>query len=108
MAKLIFTLKLPKGAKSPVVLAAGGADGDGNGLISKDSEVGIFKRKEGEVNVWVREQDVEADTKDMLFAVTFTVGVGVAWQLDIRSGIETLFTAANTTVFPSETVSFFL
>jgi hypothetical protein len=108
MSKLKFTLRLPKGSNSPIVLAAGGADGDGNGQIETEKEVEAFKHT-AEQGVWVREQEVDAPTQGMLFAVTFTVGAGVPWRLTIdESGGKVLFEGASITVFPTETVSFFL
>lgn len=107
MAKLNFRLTLPKGAKSPIVLVAGGADSDGNGVIETKKEVAAFERNDA--GVWVREQEVDAPTQDMLFAVTFTIGAGCPWRLMIaESGGKILFESASITVFPTETVSFFL
>jgi hypothetical protein len=107
MSKLIFRLTLPQGAKSPIVLVAGGADSDGNGLIDTKKEVAAFVKNDA--GVWTREQEVDAPTKDMLFAVTFTVGAGCPWRLTIADTVgKTLFESASTTVFPTETVSFFL
>ena len=45
----------------------------------------------------------------MLFAVTFTVGGGVAWELVVKDDAgKVRYQGANTTVFNTETVSYHL
>ncbi len=102
-----FEFRLPSGPKSSFVIISGGADADRDGRIEDDTEIAAFVRDKD--NTWTRKQEVAAQTKDMLFAVTFTVGAGVPWSLKITDPTgKALFTGANTTMFPSETVSYVL
>lgn len=105
--EIVFEFTLPNGPKSPIVIVSGGADANRDGQIENASEVGAFTREPN--NMWTRKQQVVGPTDGMLFAVTFTVGPGVAWNLRISDANKrTLYTGANTTMFPSETVSYYL
>ncbi len=96
MPDITFTLTLPDGPNSPVVIVAGGADSDGDGTIEDNSEVAAFQRAG---NVWTRTQSL-AGISGTKFFVTFTVGADVRWELVITDAAgKALYTNQNTTVF---------
>jgi len=104
---LTFVLTLPNGPTSPVVIVAGGADVNGDGTISNTDEVAAFADKGN--NVWTRDQPVAGVTTGMLFAVTFTVGIGTKWQLVITNEADkVLYQGGSTTFFNTETVAYHL
>jgi hypothetical protein len=104
MERIRFEFKLPNGPKCPIVIVAGGADADRNGKIENKSEIGVLYREDQ--NTWTREQRVSKPTSGTIFAVSFTVGVGVVWSLTITdSANRVLYSGTHTTAFPSDTVS---
>jgi hypothetical protein len=102
---ITFTLRLLDPPTSPFVVVAGGADGDRDGTIEDNGEVGIFDRVSN--RAWNRTQEVQVPTIDMIFGVSFTVGTGVRWELVIKdAGATILYSGGSTTLFASETVAF--
>ncbi|MBL8624447.1 MAG: hypothetical protein JNK64_24275 [Myxococcales bacterium] len=107
MDTLTFEFKLATAPMSPFVIVAGGADANRDGRIENQSEVDVFAAKGG--NLWSRSQTVATPTKGMLFSVTFTIGIGVRWTLEIKNAAgAVLYSGANTTVFNTENVSYVL
>jgi hypothetical protein len=107
MNKLTYELFLPNGANTNVVIVAGGADIDRNGVISNASEVASFTAQPN--NKWTRDQPFSGNASGMIFAVTFTVGVNVKWELTVTDAAGTvLYSGKSTTNTPFETVSYHL
>ena len=107
MNTLRFELKLPSGANSNFVIVAGGADINRDGAISNASEVHSFTAQPN--NLWTLDQPFQGSASGMIFAVTFTVGANVKWELTVKDDSGTvLFSGKNTTIAPFETVSFHL
>ncbi|MFT3697451.1 MAG: hypothetical protein QM831_30190 [Kofleriaceae bacterium] len=107
MDTLTYTFKIQGPAKSPAVIVAGGADSNRDGVISNADEVAALQTTDS--STWTRTQNVAGATSGMAFAVHFTVGVGVPWQLTIANAAgTTLFSAASTTIWAFDTVSYIL
>lgn len=107
MNSLKYALFLPNGANSNVVIVAGGADVNRDGVISNADEVKSFKAETN--NTWTLEQSYPGNASGMLFAVTFTIGVHVKWELTVKDGAGTvLYSGKSTTSQPFETVSYHL
>jgi hypothetical protein len=102
---LKYELKLPNGANSNFVIVAGGADLNRDGAISNAEEVRVFAAQAN--NVWTLDQPFQGNASGMIFAVTFTIGVNVKWELTVKddSG-AVLFSGRSTTIAPFDTVSF--
>ncbi|NVB85786.1 MAG: hypothetical protein HOV81_45910 [Kofleriaceae bacterium] len=96
MTEIKFELTLPDGPRSPVVIVAGGADGNRDDVIDNAEEVKAFVR---DGNTWSRKQEVDDRLAGMRFIVTFLVGQNVRWELTIKdAGGHVLYRNQNTTV----------
>jgi hypothetical protein len=105
--KLTFTLRLATKPKTPFVIVAGGADVNHDGDVSNKDEVAAFEKTGADV--WERTQPYTGNATGMLFAVTFTVGGGVKWELVIKDETgKVRFRGGNTTTLPFDTVAFTL
>jgi hypothetical protein len=104
---LNYALYLPNGANTNVVIVAGGADVNRDGVISNANEVKSFTAAPN--NTWTLDQGYAGNASGMLFAVTFTIGVNVKWELTVKDDAGTvLYSGKSTTHQPFETVSYHL
>jgi hypothetical protein len=107
MNTLRYELKLPNGANNNFVIVAGGADINRDGTISNADEVRSFTAQPN--NHWTLDQPFQGNASGMIFAVMFTVGVNVKWELTIKDDSGTvLYTGKSTTIDPFDTISYHL